>query len=135
MSDLIKLAAAFARAVTVASDREARRRLVQGAGVGLAVAICAVAIIACCLTSLWIYSLPRVGPVTAPLIVAGVLVVLCLALLGTLRGLRRAPRVANPIDVLPALVLVETRRVMAAHGGTMLLAALLAGLVAGSREK
>ncbi len=132
MSDLIKLVLSVAEA----SSRRPARTCVVCAAVGtVAATLCAIAVVACGLAALWIYALPHTGAVGAPLVVGGVLVALCLAMLMLVRyGL--APRQApKPAATAPALLLADMTRVVRGNKGPVLMAALLAGLVAGRGEK
>lgn len=135
MSDLIRLAVALAedRAVSLARRTTARTaRVVLAAA---AVAGCAVAAVGCLLAGLWIYVLPHVGAAGAPFVVAGVLLAMCLAVLGLMRyPLKRSPAPPPAGDAL-ALLLADATRQLKEHKGAVLTAALLAGFVAGRNGK
>jgi hypothetical protein len=95
---------------------------------------CAVAALACGLAALWICVLPHVGAAGAAAIVAGVLLALCLALLALVRyGLK--PRPTPPVGAGVPLLLAEAARLVRDNKGPTLLAALVAGFVAGKGEK
>ena len=73
----------------------------------------------------------RVG---APAIAAGVLLALCLTLLALSRyGLKRRP--VPPADTNVSLLLGEATRLVRNHKSSVLTAALIAGLIAGSDKK
>src|SRR5258708_7019774 len=88
------------RAAIVALDRVgAAERVLALAGRITTSAVCAVlagacaaAALGCAIAALWIYLIPLVGPVGAPLVVAATFTVLCLALLLAARVVvRRRP--------------------------------------------
>ena len=134
MSVLLKLALALTEQAVVRHNRQAAGRMVCVVAVTLVAAGCGVAAVACGLAALWIYALPHVGAVGAPLVVAGVLVVMVLGMLAVMRyGLkRRAPPAAG---LTPALLQAEATRLLKEHKGSVLVAAVLAGLVAGMNKK
>jgi hypothetical protein len=73
----------------------------------------------------------RVG---APAIAAGVLLAPCLTLLALSRyGLKRRP--VPPADTNVSLLLGEATRLVRNHKSSVLTAALIAGLIAGSDKK
>jgi hypothetical protein len=135
MSDLIRLAVALAESSAVSLARQATARTARVLAAAAAAAGCAIAAVACVLAALWIYALPHVGAIGAPLVVAGVLLVMCLAVLMLMRyRLKRRP--APPAaGAAPALLLAEATRLFKEHKGPVLMAALLAGLVAGRNGK
>jgi hypothetical protein len=89
----------------------------------------------CACAALWIALIPPLGPVGAPLIVAGV----CLASAGILTLvaislMRRArPRVGDIFDAEG--LLGEASRYVNEHKGAALLAAALAGVIAGNSSR
>ena len=102
----------------------------------ISAAICAIAAVACALAALWIFALPHVGEVGAPIVVAGVLLALCLALLALICYGPKPRRTAASLgNAAPALLLAEATRLLKEHKGPVLIAALLAGLIAGKNEK
>ena len=97
-------------------------------------ASCGFAAIACALVALWLYVLPQVGPTGAPLVVAGSFSACASSCsLSCSYGLR--PRPPPAAGVAPSVLIAEATRLINENKGTVLLAALLAGLVAGSRGK
>jgi hypothetical protein len=91
--------------------------------------------VGCALAALWIAILPQVGPAYAPLIVAGVLVVIGLALLVAARLLTRRKKPAASLSATADLLLAEGTRFFASHKSEVLLAALLAGLLSGGKPR
>ena len=140
VGDLLKLALALSEGAAVRHAGQATARMACVALVVLAASSFALAGVACALAALWIYTVPHVGPAGAPLIVAGVLLAISLAILAVLRyGFkpRQAPRpaVVTPDILRPEILLVEATRLLKQHKLPVLLAALLAGLAAGRGEK
>jgi hypothetical protein len=119
---------------------KAARRLTAAAGCAALAGICATASAGCAVAALWVFVLPRVGPVGAPLIAAAALLLLCLALLATSRVmLRRRPApIASATlsgSTAPALLIAEATRLFGDNKGAALLAALLAGATAANLER
>jgi hypothetical protein len=99
-----------------------KARLVSiAAFLALIALVALLAAIGCAVAALWIYLIPYAGPVGAPLIISGALLVLCviLALAAYLTG-RRKPKVAGA-DFATAI--------------KPLLEAVIAGFAMGSRTK
>ena len=132
--DLIKLALLFAERTGGRDGQQAAAHVARVAVATASCVCCGVAAMACALVALWLYVLPQVGPTGAPLVVAGVLLAMCLALVALLRyGLK--PRPAPASGVAPSVLIAETARLVNENKAAALLAALLAGLVAGRRDK
>lgn len=134
MSELLRLALTLlATPPQRRSSTDTIVALAATAVVGLAV----VAAVACAAAATWIGLHPLVGPIGAPLIVAGAFVVVALVGLTTARHALRPPSTsaAPPAAASNEALLVEASRLVAAHKAPVLLAAVLAGVVAGSREK
>jgi hypothetical protein len=133
-------AAAFADTMSAGGIGIAARRITVGAAcVGLATAF-ATAAVGCLVTALWIFVLPEVGRVGAPLIAAAALLLLCLALLVVARSILRQrpalpPATAVSGVALPALLIAEASRLIEENKGAALLAALLAGATAESLHR
>lgn len=132
MGDLVKLVVAAAEA----SSRRPASTCVACAAVGtVAGTLCAIAAVACGLAALWIYVQPHMGAVGAPLVVGGVLVALCLAMLMLVRYGLTPRQASKPATGAPALLLADVTRLVKDNKGPVLMAALLAGLLAGRGEK
>jgi len=102
------------------SSSPTAKSIAIGAGVSALAAITGLAAIGCAAFALWVYALPRLGEVGAPLIVAIALAAVCG---GSLLGVRSlwSPRPAPPAAKLDPIASVLT--------------ALVAGALAGSGEK
>jgi hypothetical protein len=130
-------ATAFAETLSAGAVGVAARRMTAAAWcVALATAFAA-ASVGCAVTALWVFILPEVGPVGAPLIAAAALLLLCLPLLAMARSVlrRRSPPIpatAVPDAAMPVLLIAEASRLLEENKGAALLAALLAGATAGS---
>src|ERR1700731_1797748 len=122
--DVFVRAAAAAFADTAAAGRmgtAARRMTAAAWGAVLATAFAA-ASVGCAVTALWVFVLPEVGPVGAPLIAAAALLLLCLLLLAIARNaLRRRspplPAAAVPDAAIPALLIAEASRLLEENKG------------------
>jgi hypothetical protein len=135
MDDMTRLVLALVEALAAPPRRPQVARL---GGQALAVVIagaCAIAAAICALAALWTYTEPRAGAVAAPLVVAGALGVLALAALVSAWVLRRPRRARPDAGASVARLLAEVSSMVKEHEGTMLLAALAAGLAAGARGK
>jgi hypothetical protein len=86
----------------------------------------------CAAVALWLFAIPYVGPVAAPLVAAGGLLVLCVVLMVVARGILHYRRRASGPTIAPGLLLGDALRLFNENKGTMLLAALVAGLAAGN---
>ena len=131
---------AFAESISAGGIGVAARRMTAAAWCAALATALATASVCCAVTALWIFVLPAVGPVGAPLIAAVVLLSLCLPLLVIARSvLRRRPPLppspALPDAAVPALLIAEASRLMEENKGAALLAALLAGATAGSLSR
>ncbi|MEJ0048037.1 MAG: hypothetical protein WDN04_19390 [Rhodospirillales bacterium] len=139
--DLIRLALAIAEGRVAQSVRRTAGRAAYLAATAALVAGCALGVVGCLLTALWIYVLPHVGAVGAPLVVAAVLLVIGLGVLALMHRAarpRRAPVAADPgrAALLAELSnLGEISELVRAQKGPALIAALVAGLMAGSRDR
>ena len=115
-------------------------RVAYGTVFAMAAAGCAIAAIACGLTAVWIYAVPRVGPAGAPLIVAGILILVCIGVLLVMRYVLGRPTVTQRPAVAvgamtPAVLHGEARRILKQYKGTAVVAAVLAGVVAGMNQR
>jgi hypothetical protein len=141
MDVLMKGAAmAFAESTSARGIGFAARRMTVAAWcVTLATAF-AIASVGCVVTALWVFVLPEVGPVGAPLIAAAALFLVCLPLLLIAQSVLRRPRQTLPARALPdaaipALLIAEASRLLEENKGAALLAALLAGATAGNPNR
>jgi hypothetical protein len=126
------ISAVLAGARTGAADMAASaRRSAIISLIAIVAAVLAAASIGCGLAALWIFSVPRLGPSGAALGAAGCLLVVCLAVLGLGLFILKRHRRPRPSVALPESLLAEAARIFVNDKGTMLVAALVAGLVAG----
>jgi len=130
-------ATAFAETMSAGGIGVAARRMTVAAWCVALATVFGAASVGCAVTALWVFVLPEVGPVGAPLIAAAALLSLCLPLLVIARiVLRRRPQLppapALPDAAVPALLIAEASRLMEENKGAALLAALLAGATAGN---
>jgi hypothetical protein len=141
MDALMKGAAiAFAETVSAGRIGLTARRMTAAAWCGAIATAFATASVGCAVTALWVFVLPEVGPVGAPLIAAAALLLLCLPLLAVARSVlrSRSPPLAAPAlpdAVMPVLLIAEASRLLEENKGAALLAALLAGASAGSLNR
>jgi hypothetical protein len=141
MDVLMKGAAiAFAETVSAGGTGFAARRMTAAAWCGTLATAFAVAAVGCAVTALWVFVLPEVGPVGAPLIAAAALLLLCVPLLVIARSLMRRrstrlPATAVPDVALPVLLITQASRLLQENKGSALLAALLAGATAGGLDR
>jgi len=134
MNDLVRFVLALAAVDAGRQSRWTTARVAYTAVACVAAGGCTVAALACGIAALWIYTLPFAGTVGAPAIAAGVLLTPCLTLLALSRyGLKRRP--VPSVDANVSLLLGEATRLVLDHKSSVLIAALLAGLIAGSNEK
>ena len=102
--------------------------LVIGATVVLGAA-CAAAALGCAVSALWLAMLGLVGPICTTLIAGAALLALAFALYALayrfMFGTKRRQRAAPPTGIASA----EISRFVAAHKGSLLLAAVVAGLL------
>jgi hypothetical protein len=127
------LLALLARLMAFERIGAAAERAVTVALLGMVAALFAVAALGCAAAALWLALLPSVGPIYAPLILAGVLLLIALVILAfARRTLRRRPPQSTSVAPAELAALLEAAEpLFNEHKGTALLAALIAGLVAG----
>jgi len=135
MGGLLKLAELLfaVRRITGGIGAAARRAGGAFACMMIALALVATAV-GCAIAALWIYALPLLGPVGAPLAVAGALLIAALVLLLVARRIVRA-RPASALLPGDAIAAAELALLMKEHKLEMLIAALTAGLVAGAGNR
>jgi hypothetical protein len=95
-------------------------------------AVSAIAAGGCAAAALWLYAIPHVGAAGAPLVAAGGLLIFCVVLMIVARGILHYRRRAYSSAAVPGLQLEEVLRLFSENKGTVLLAALVAGLAAGN---
>jgi hypothetical protein len=110
-------------------------QLAMAAVCGIVAAILMMASVGCVATALWIWEVPRLGPVGAPLVVAAAFLVVCLAALALARHALRPRRTESSFDATAALLLAEATRLLKEHKGAVLTAAFIAGLDAGRKGR
>ena len=135
MIGLIGLALRLVEAGAVGRSRRAFTQMAFAAVATAVAAICGMATVACALTALWIYALPHVGAVGAPLIVAGALFVMSLTVYTLIRHAMRRRPAQPPTGVTIELLRAEATSLFREHKGAVLVAALVAGLLAGRNER
>jgi hypothetical protein len=115
----------------VAEMAGAARRSAIAALLVMVAAVLAGASIGCALAALWIFAAPQIGPSGGALLVAGVLLVLCLAALGLAAIASR--RAKTPRRPAPQTAPLEQAALLFSDNKwAALLAALIAGLVVAS---
>jgi hypothetical protein len=134
--NLITVAAALTENRLARHGREAAGKAVIVAGAAFIASISALAAIGCALWALWVYAFPFAGPVGAPLIVAAVLLAVCIAALAAARqALRPVMRRSIRAQALSGASLSqEAAALFKDQKSALLLSALLAGVMAGSRK-
>ena len=131
VNDIIKLATALAGSALMGQGRRVAVRTATNAALTIAAMLCVMAAIVSALAATWFYLAPLVGAPAAALIVAGIFLALGLALLGFMRfGRRRAP-VKPQVDDATTQLLRDITELFKEHKGSALVAALVAGLLAG----
>ena len=139
---LVDLAVLAASSATRSRRGPSIAQIATAGAMGAAASLVAAVAFAALVAALWIYTRIHLGPVAAPLIVAGVLALLAIALalmaMVRLRPKQAPPRplarslgLAGKTGALPRFDLGETLR---AHQGAAAAAALVLGLLAGRRR-
>jgi len=130
------LLAALARLALAQRAGAAAGRYATAAACGLLAAVVVFAALGCAAAALWLFALPYVGPVWAPLIVAGAFLLLALVLLAVARAALRRKSAAPPLDMAAlSALLAEAEPLVKQNLMSLLLAALIAGAVAGSGRR
>ena len=129
------LLAALARLALAQRAGAAVERCAVAVACGLLAAIFVFTALGCAAAALWLFALPHVGPVYAPLIVAGAFLLLALVVLAVARSRLRRKR-PPPLDMAAvSALLAEADPLVKQNLTSLLLAALVAGLVAGSGKR
>ena len=135
--NLITVAAALTENRLARHGREAAGKAAIVAGAAFIASVSAMAAIGCALWALWVYALPMAGPVGAPLIVAAVLLAVCISAIAaarqSLRPRRRHMR-AQSLSSAGASLSHEASALFKDQKTALLLSAVLAGVMAGSRK-
>jgi hypothetical protein len=95
-------------------------------------AVSAISAGGCAAAALWLFAIPYVGAAGAPLVAAGGLLVFCVGLMTVARGILHYRRRARRSTAPPGLRLEDALHFFSENKGTMLLAALVAGLAVGN---
>jgi hypothetical protein len=134
--NLFTVAAALTENRLARHGRAAAGKVAIVAGAAFVASLSAMAAIGCALWALWVYALPFAGPVGAPLIVAAVLLAVCIAALSAARqALRPDMRRSIRAQALSGASLgQEAAALFKDKKSALLLSALLAGVMAGSRK-
>ncbi len=131
MRSLIKLAAwALIEAGRAGGVRAAAIRTTAAALCAGLAAVLMLAALGCVATALWIFTLPSLGPVGAPLVVAATLSTVTLILATTVWLVMRHGRRGLGAAAAPQLLLSEATRLFNEHKSAVLLAAVVAGIAA-----
>jgi hypothetical protein len=136
MGSLIELAARFLiESGKTGSARAAAIRMTAAAlCAGLAAALM-LAALGCVATALWIFTLPSLGSIGAPLLVAAMLSTVTLILTAAAWLIMRNGRSSQGAAMAPQLLLSEATRLFNDHKGVVLLAAVVAGMAAATNGR
>jgi hypothetical protein len=133
MGSLIKLALSALAASSQTSALAAfSGRMVAGGALAVVAVVFAGAAWGCACAALWIALIPALGPVGAPLVVAGVCLIVAalLALAAWQLVRRRRARAANHLQL--DAVMAEAGKLIQEHKVEAIVAAIVAGFVAGN---
>ena len=133
MNALIKIAMIALADDGLAQSNTAVGRVSTAAIYAVGTGVAAVALLGSLMATLWLYVQPHVGSAGGALIVAAAIAALWLGLFAFTRrseAERQAPPFAGREGVVA--LIAETRKLFAENTGTVLLAALIAGVVAGT---
>src|SRR3990172_1679423 len=135
MGGLIKLAAwLLLEPGRPGSARAAAVRMTAAALCAGLAAVLVLAALGSAATALWIFTLPSLGPVGAPLVVAAALSTLTLSLAAAAWLIMRHSR-RKLGATAPQLLLTEATRLFNEHKGAVLMAAVVAGMAAANRGR
>jgi hypothetical protein len=137
MGSLIKLAVSALLATGGISHLQATvTRLVVVATCAVLAAVMMLGALGCLAAALWISTLPSLGPVGAPLVVAAAFLILTLILVAVACRIRRpGRRKAATAPAAASSLAPEIARILRDHKGTVLLAAALAGMFAANGRR
>jgi len=136
LTDLIKLGLSLANGDAVSGMRQSMTRLAFRVVLSIIAIGFAMAALVCALAALWIYLIPLAGTVGTPLIIAGAFLFLAAIALVAAAYQRETKPVAEPVpQVGVADLLNEATRQLKEQKVPVLIATLLTGLIAGTREK
>jgi hypothetical protein len=124
----------FARTGAADIAAAARRSAITALSAAVA-ALLAIAASGCAIAALWIFAAPRIGAAGAALCAAGCLLALGMAVLALGLFVARRKRRRRPLAVSPDLMLAEATQLFMNHKSVVLVAALVAGLLAGSDSR
>jgi predicted alpha/beta hydrolase family esterase len=112
-------------------------RLALATVCGVVAAVLVAASVGCAATALWIWEIHRLGSVGAPLVVAAALLVAGLATMATARHALRPRRTSSSSssDATATALLAEAMHLFREHKASVLMAAFIAGLAAGGKER
>ena len=136
MGSLIKLAVSALLATGGVNHLQASiTRLAIVAACAVFAAVMMLGALGCLAAALWILTLPSLGPVGAPLVVAAAFLVVTLIRVAVACGVRRPGRRKSAAAPAAASLAPELARILRDHKGTVLLAAALAGMAAASGRR
>jgi len=136
MGSLIKLAVSALLATGGVNHLQASiTRLAIVAACAALAAVMMLGALGCLAAALWIYTLPSLGPVGAPLVVAAAFLIVTLILVAVACRVRRPGRRKAAGAPAAASLAPELARILRDHKGTVLLAAALAGMAAASGRR
>jgi hypothetical protein len=131
MRSLIEVAAwVLAESGAARSARTAAIRMAVSALCAGLAAMLILAVLGAAAAALWIFTLPSLGPVGAPLVVAAALSTVTLIVAAAAWLAIRQSRRRSDSAIAPQLLLSEAMRLLNEHKGAVLLAAVVAGMAA-----
>jgi hypothetical protein len=131
MRSLIEVAAwALAESGAARSARIAAIRMAVAALCAGLAAVLMLAVLGAAAAALWIFTLPSLGPVGAPLVVAATLSTVTLIVAAAAWLTIRQGRRRSDSAIAPQLLLSEAMRLLNEHKGAVLLAAVVAAMAA-----
>ncbi|HKT19713.1 MAG TPA: hypothetical protein VJR47_16810 [Stellaceae bacterium] len=132
MDALLKVAApVLVELVRMAQGGDVAKRGALAGGFAFAALLLALAAIGCAIAALWIYMIPLIGPGAAPLVCVGALLILLGICLLVCKSLFRQ-RSRGSDALLQCLGQLDPSGFFSEHKATLLIAALVLGLIAGS---